>query len=162
MTHLTLKSAWKNKMELINIFDEKFLNEKDLALQPISFILELDENFNKENLKKKNLSNDNNLQVKNPKEEKEKSQKSQKSQKTKKTKNKDSQKRKSLKDSDLYSSNIVIIQSITDDGSNGSSYNKIEKEVEKLKRMMSRGRSKKNRNKSSKTKVLKTSGSAKY
>ena len=51
---------------------------------------------------------------------------------------------------------------MTEDGSECSSINKLEREVEKLKRMMSRGRSKKNNKKSSKSKPLKNSHSAKY
>ncbi len=159
MSSITLKSAWKYKIDLINIFDEKFLNEKDIALQPINFILEINDDIIQENLKKNNSIN-NKLSIKKSKEEKDKSSKAKKS---KKSKNKETPRRKSIKNSsDLYSSNIVIVNSMTEDGSECSSINKLEREVEKLKRMMSRGRSKKNNKKSSKSKPLKNSHSAKY
>lgn len=159
MSSITLKSAWKYKIDLINIFDEKFLNEKDKALQPINFILEINDDIIQENLKKNNSIN-NKLSIKKSKEEKDKSSKAKKS---KKSKNKETPRRKSIKNSsDLYSSNIVIVNSMTEDGSECSSINKLEREVEKLKRMMSRGRSKKNNKKSSKSKPLKNSHSAKY
>ena len=159
MSSITLKSAWKYKIDLINIFDEKFLNEKDIAIQPINFILEINDDIIQENLKKNNSIN-NKLSIKKSKEEKDKSSKAKKS---KKSKNKETPRRKSIKNSsDLYSSNIVIVNSMTEDGSECSSINKLEREVEKLKRMMSRGRSKKNNKKSSKSKPLKNSHSAKY
>lgn len=159
MSSITLKSAWKYKIDLINIFDEKFLNEKDIALQPINFILEINNDIIQENLKKNN-SITNKLSIKKTKEEKDKSSKAKKS---KKSKNKETPRKKSIKNSyDLYSSNIVIVNSMTEDGSECSSINKLEREVEKLKRMMSRSRSKKNNKKSSKSKPLKNSHSAKY
>jgi hypothetical protein len=159
MSMIALKSAWKYKIDLINIFDEKFLNEKDIALQPINFILEINDNIIQENVKTKNDSN-NNLSIKKSKEEKDKSPKVKKS---KKSKSKDTSRKKSIKNtSDLYSSNIVIVNSMTEDGSECSSINKIEREVAKLKRLMSRGRSKKTNKRSSKSKLIKNSHSAKY
>jgi hypothetical protein len=161
MSTITLKSAWKYKIDLINIFDEKFLNEKDIALQPINFILEINDNIIQENVKTKNDSN-NNLSIKKSKEEKDKSG-SPKVKKSKKSKSKDTSRKKSIKNtSDLYSSNIVIVNSMTEDGSECSSINKIEREVAKLKRLMSRGRSKKTNKRSSKSKLIKNSHSAKY
>jgi hypothetical protein len=160
MSTITLKSAWKYKIDLINIFDEKFLNEKDIALQPISLILEINDNIIQENAKTKNNSNNNNILIKKPKEEKDKSSKAKKS---KKSKSKETSRKKSIRNSsDLYSSNIVIVNSMTEDGSGCSSINKIEREVAKLKRLMSRGRSKKTNKRSSKSKSIKNSHSAKY
>ena len=57
---------------------------------------------------------------------------------------------------------MVIVQSITDGDSNDDSSFNIEKEVEKLKRMMTKNKSKKNKNCSSKAKGVKSSSSAKY
>ena len=85
MSSITLKSAWKYKIDLINIFDEKFLNEKDIALQPINFILEINDDIIQENLKKNNSIN-NKLSIKNQKRKKInlQKQKNQKNQKIKK------------------------------------------------------------------------------
>ena len=55
MSTITLKSAWKYKIDLINIFDEKFLNEKDIALQPLNFILEINDDIIQENVQKKRI-----------------------------------------------------------------------------------------------------------
>lgn len=149
---MSLKCAWKNKINIINAFDEAFLNEKDIALQSISFIFQDIE----ENGKRKSTSSRNNLSVKNKKEEKERT--SQKTKETSKLKKIVSPKRKSLNNSDLYSSNIVIV---TDNGSEDSSHNIIEKEVEKLRKMMTKSRSKKCKKKSLK-KEIKQPNSAKY
>ena len=160
MSTITLKSAWKYKIDLINIFDEKFLNEKDIALQPLNFILEINDDIIQENVQKKNNSNNNNISIKKLKEEKDKSSKAKKS---KKSKSKDTSRKKSIRNSSgLYSSNIVIVNSMTEDGSECSSINKLEREVAKLKRMMSRGRSKKTNKRFSKTKSRKYSNSCKY
>ena len=154
MSMIALKSAWKYKIDLINIFDEKFLNEKDIALQPLNFNLEITDDIIQENAKKKNNSNNNNISIKKTKEEKDKASK---------TKSKDTSRKKSIRNSSgLYSSNIVIVNSMTEDGSECSSINKLEREVAKLKRMMSRGRSKKTNKRFSKTKSRKLSNSAKY
>ena len=173
MSSFPLKSAWKYKIELINVFNEKFLKEKDIALQPIKFILDIDNNnininnsdYNKDELNSKTKSN-NNISLKNSqKDEKEKkSGKSQKTSKSIKTKEKKNEppKKMSLKNSGLYNSNIVIVQSITDGDSQGSCSDPIEKEVEKIKKMMTRSKSKKYKKKSSKSKIHKSSNSAKY
>ena len=149
---MSLKCEWKNKINIINAFDEAFLNEKDIALQSISFIFQDIE----ENGKRKSTSSRNNLSLKNKKEEKERT--SQKTKETSKLKKIVSPKRKSLNNSDLYSSNIVIV---TDNGSADYSYNIIEKEVEKLRKMMTKSRSKKCKKKSLK-KEIKQPNSAKY
>ena len=152
MSSFILNSAWKYKKEIINVFDEKFLNEKDIALQPISFILDNNNDIiNKENNNMTKMPSKN-LSVKYKKDDK--------SSKSKSKSKKRDNKRKSLNNSDLYSSNIVIIQSRTDDDSNASSLDPIEKEVEKIKKMMTRSRSKKYRKKKSKPKSIKTSNSA--
>lgn len=176
MCSVPLNSAWKNKMELIDIFDEKFLNEKNIALQPISFNLDIDNNNTTTN--NNNLTTDNNSTTSNKIELKEsqnskkkknkndekadslpKSQKSPKSPKSKQRKKE--LKKPSLSNSELYSSNIVIVQSLGDGASNCSSVDPIEKEVEKIKKMMTRSRSKKYKRKNSKSKGLKTPNSAK-
>ena len=153
MSSFPLKCSWKYKMKLINIFDENFLKEKDLALQPIDLNIQLDNSFNKNNLTKKDISNNDNIQLKNEGKER----------KTLKLPNNlEVPKKKSSKSSDLYSSNIVIIQSMTEDGSVCSSINKIEREIKKINRMISRSRTKKPKKKNSDTKILKTSKSTKY
>ena len=108
-----LKSAWKEKIEPNNIFDEKFLNEKDLALQPIEFLFETEkEGLSNKNINKKILSLDN-------KKEKKKT-------------------RKSLKESDLYDSNIVIVQTASDYDSEENTINQFEKEIEKINKLISK------------------------
>ena len=107
-----MKTAWKFKIEPTNVFDDKFLNEKDFALQPINFMLEAGNLLNSENdinrLNSKNLS----LQVK------------------------DKNKRKSLKESDLYDSNIIIVHELEDEDSASSSSNQLQKEIKKLCKML--------------------------
>ena len=158
MSNYILKSAWKKKMEIINIFDEKFLNEKDIALQPITFILETSNNLISNNLKNKNLPSNNNTEsvksIKSKNEEKDKSPKI--------NKKNTSKKKKSIRNSGLYSSNIVIVQSITDGDNDGESSFNIEREVQKIKRMMTKSKSKKNKKKISLPKGLKGSNSAKF
>ena len=141
MSSFPLKCSWKYKMKLINIFDEDFLKEKDLALQPIDLNIQLDNSFNKNNLTKKDISTNDSIQLKNEGKER----------KTLKLPNNlEVPKKKSLKSSDLYSSNIVIIQSMTEDGSVCSSINKIEREIKKINRMISRSRTKKPKKKKQK------------
>ena len=153
MSSTILNSAWKHKIQIINIFDEKFLNEKDIALQPINLILDKDnspDNSPKKQLTNKGFSinNNNNIQKKNSNKE------------IKKQKKREAKKSiKSYKSSGLYNSNIVIVQSLTAD-SERSSLNQIEKEVEKLKKIINKSKSKKNKNKS-KSK-MKTHNSNKY
>ena len=107
-----LKSAWKEKIEPNNIFDEKFLNEKDLALQPIEFLFEIEnENLSKKNINKKILSLDN---------------------------KKEKKQRKSLKESDLYDSNIVIVQTASDYDSEENTINQFEKEIQKINKLISK------------------------
>ena len=126
MSSNSLKTAWKYKTEPKDIFDDKFLNEKDLALQPINFLLDAEIIVDN-----KNLSLDN---------------------------KKERPKKKSLKESDLYDSNIIIIQELSYDESEPTSINQIEKEVEKINKLILR-KSKKNKKNLSKSK--KKSSSAK-
>ena len=138
MSNPIINPAWKYKKEIKNIFDENFLNEKDLALEPINFFLEENNNINN-NTKSGNISAS---KIKNKKEEK--------------------PKKKSLKNSGLYSSNIIIVQSIPEGDSNDNSFNQIEKEVEKINKLITRNKSKKNKKNALKQKGLNGSNSAKF
>ena len=106
-----LNSDWKEKIEPNNnIFDEKFLNEKDLALQPIEFFFEPEkEDLSNKTINKKILSLDN---------------------------KKEKKPRKSLKESDLYDSNIVIVQTASDYDSEENTINQFEKEIEKINKLI--------------------------
>ena len=105
-TSLILNPSWKNKIELNNVFDEKFLNEKDLALQPLEFIFEEDNNITNDNINNINYSL------------------------------RESSNEKSPRDSNLYNSNIIIIQAIEDDSSEPTSFNQIKKEIKKINKMI--------------------------
>ena len=135
MSSMSLKTACMLKIEPTNIFDDNFLNEKDFALQPINFLLEAENYLNNENdinsLNSKNLSLQKN----------------------------DKYKRKSLKESDLYDSNIIIVQELADEDSASSSSNQLQKEIKKLNKMLYR--KKKGRNNNSKSKKISTN-SAKF
>ena len=126
MSSTSLETSFKFKIESTNIFDDKFLNEKDFALQPINFLLEAENLLNNENdinrLKNKNLS----LQKK------------------------DKFKRKSLKESDLYDSNIIIVQELEDEDTASSSSNQLQKEIKKLIKMLRKSKGKKNNSQSKK------------
>ena len=112
MSSKSLKSAWKEKIEPNNIFDEKFLNEKDIALQPIEFLFETEE----EALSNKSI-NKNILTLDKKKEKKG---------------------RKSLKESDLYDSNIVIVQTASDYDSEDNKTKQFEKEIEKINKLIAK------------------------
>ncbi len=155
---MSLKCSWRYKINITNVFDANFVKEKDNALQPISFIFNESNDLNKQvNSKEKSTTSMNNLSINNKKVEKDKN--SQKTKETSKLKKIESPKRKSINNSDLYSSNIVII---TDKGSKDSSFDIIEKEVEKLNKMMTKSRSKKKQKKKSVKKGIKQPNSAKY
>ena len=109
-TSLPLKSAWKDKIEPTNVFDDNFLNQKDLALQPLESIFEAENELNENNI--------------------------------------------SLQNSDIYDSNIIIIQSVSDDESENTSLNRIEKEVEKINKII-KNKLKKKKNHLSKAKKIK-------
>ena len=122
----SLKSAWKEKIEPNNIFDQKFLNEKDLALQPIELLFETE----KEILSNKKINNrffsiDNKID-KNPR-------------------------KKSLKESDIYDSNIVIVKTASDYDSEDNTIYQFEKEIEKINKIIKK-RIKAFKKKSSKSK----------
>ena len=124
------------KLGSINQFVDEFLNSKDKALEPIKFLFENDEDFDI-SPKVRHLS----IKVKKEKRT-DRSKKSKKSQKSTSNTNKKSTRKKSVKDSQLYSSNIVIVHNDEDEEEN-SSIDPIGKEVEKLKKLMSKSRSKK-------------------
>ena len=119
MSYSSLKTAWKFKIEPTNIFDDDFLNEKDFALQPINFLLEAENLLNSENNINKLNNNNLSLQIK------------------------DKNKRKSLKESDLYDSNIIIVQELEDEDTASSSSNQLQKEIKKLTKMLRKNKAKK-------------------
>ena len=111
MSSISLNAALKYKNEPINIFDNNFLNEKDLALQPMNFIIDAENFLINDNINNKNLSLNTNI--------------------------KERPKKKSLKESDLYDSNIIIVQEQSDDDESiPTSYNQIEKEVGKINKII--------------------------
>ena len=147
-----LNSSWRKKIEFINHFDEDFLISKDKALQPILFFLENEEddlNINRNKVRHLSLRvKKESYKEKEKESEKEKgtertkkSRKSHKSQKSTSNTNKKSARKKSIRDSHLYNSNIVIVHDEEDDDC--SSTDPIEKEVEKLNKLMSKSKGKK-------------------
>ena len=129
-----MNTAWKFKIEPKNIFDDVFLNEKDFALQPINFLLEAENLLNSENNINKLNNNNLSLQIK------------------------DKNKRKSLKESDLYDSNIIIVQELEDEDTASSSSNQLQKEIKKLTKMLRKNKAKKINSQSKKN----SSNSAKF
>ena len=141
----------KGISEPINKFDEVFLQSKDLALQPITFFFESDCDL-KELPTKSNhlsLSHKNHYNRKKSSQRSKKSKKSEKSEKSRKSSQKSLKSQKSTSntnkksatrkrsfnnDSNIYSSNIVIVYNDDD----CSSTDPIEKELQKFKRMMSK------------------------
>ena len=119
MSGIKLNTAWKEKVEPNNFFDDKFLNEKDKALQPLSELFEASNDLplNTDTAPLKKISEE----------------------KTKK---------KSLKESDLYDSNIVIIQTVSENDSELTAMNQIEKEVEKINKIILKKKLKKSKKKS--------------
>ena len=96
----SLSMPIKLKIQSNDIFDNEFLNDKDMALQPLDFLFELSDK-----LPQNNLTNN----------------------------KKEKPKKKSLKESDLYDSNIIIIHTASEEEESGpTSFNQIEKEVEKI------------------------------
>ena len=123
MLSKTFKSSWKKKIEPINCFDNNFLNEKDKALEPLQFLLDSEDILSEKNLYNNKLTLIN-------------------------EKNKGREKKKSLKESVLYDSNIVIIESVSEDESEPTTFNQIEKQVKKINKLIKK--SKKLRRKSTK------------
>ena len=109
MSSIVLKSTWKYKIEPTNIFDNNFLKEKDLALQPIDFFLEDQILISNNNINKKNIDINNDKIHNN----------------------------NNNKESDIYDSNIVIIKEQSEDNTELTSFNnQIEKEIQKINTLM--------------------------
>ena len=134
MSSTSMNTAWKFKIEPKNIFDDVFLYEKDFALQPIHFLIEAENLLNSENNINKLNNNNLSLQIK------------------------DKNKRKSLKESDLYDSNIIIVQELEDEDTASSSSNQLQKEIKKLTKMLRKNKAKKINSQSKKN----SSNSAKF
>ena len=124
------------KSESINKFVNEFLSSKDKALEPIKFLFENDEDLDL-SPKVRHLS----IKVKKEKKS-DSTKKSKKSKNSTSNTNKKSARRKSVRDSQLYSSNIVIVHNDEEEDEK-SSTDPIEKEVEKLQKLMSKSRTKK-------------------
>ena len=124
------------KLGSINQFVNEFLTSKDKALEPIKFLFENDEDLDL-SPKVRHLS----IKVKKDKRT-DGSKKSRKSKGSTSNTNKKSARRKSVRDSQLYSSNIVIVHNDEEEDEK-SSTDPIEKEVEKLQKLMSKSRTKK-------------------
>ena len=124
MSSTRLKTAWKEKVEPSNCFDEHFLNEKDLALQPISSFFEAENDILQNNISL-NKINEGHI------------------------------KKKSLKASDLYDSNIVIVQTVSENESELTAFNQIEKEVEKINKIILNKKMKKKSKSKKKNRLIK-------
>ena len=122
MSSNILKSAWKEKIDINNCFDDNFLSEKDKALQPLEFLFESQNDI---------ILNDKNLLNKI---------------------NEENPRKKSLKESDLYDSNIVIIQTLSENESELTTFNQIEKQVEEINKIIMNKKLKKLKKQSSKSK----------
>jgi len=164
MSSNSINPKMKKKKELKDTFDNEFLISKDLALQPITFFYESNSNLEEMPIKERHLSLKSKRVEKNKKsdrsrksEKSNKSQKSQKSQKSTSNTNKKTDKRKSM--TQIYSSNIVIINNDDDEeNDNSSSADPIEKEVAKLKKLISKSKEKKKK-RNSKSRRTNTNGS---
>ena len=124
------------KSESINKFVNEFLSSKDKALEPIKFLFDNEEEIDL-SPKVRHLS----IKVKKEKKS-DSTKKSKKSKNSTSNTNKKSARRKSVRDSQLYSSNIVIVHNDEEEDED-SSFDPIEKEVEKLQKLMSKSRAKK-------------------
>ena len=149
-TNDILNSIWKVKIDYENIFDEDFLVSKDEALQPINIFFENEED------KINNQDKNNHLSLKIIKENEEgksteRSKRSQKSQKSTSITNKRSARKKSIRDSQLYNSNIIIVNDGEEDR---SPTDPILKEVEKFKKLMARSKKKKKKKNKKSSKSL--------
>ena len=146
-----LNSIWKVKIDYENIFDEDFLVSKDEALQPINIFFENEEDKINNQDKNKHLS----LKIIKENEEgkrTERSKRSQKSQKSTSNTNKRSARKKSIRDSQLYDSNIIIVND--DEEEDRSPTDPIVKEVEKFKKLMARSKKKKKKKNKKSSKSL--------
>ena len=147
MSSLSINIKMNRKSEPKNIFDDDFLSSKDAALEPIDYFLDSDNQIDKLE-KERHLSLKTKIRYKKDKKSSRsrKSQNSQQSQKstsnTKNTKEKSKKKSiKSIKESQLYNSNIVIVHNVDEDDC--SSTDPLEKELEKLNKLMSKSKEKK-------------------
>ena len=131
-----LNKSVVQKSESINKFVDEFLNSKDRALEPIKFLFDNEEEIDL-SPKVRHLS----IKVKKDKRT-DGSKKSRKSKGSTSNTNKKSARRKSIRESQLYSSNIVIVHN-DEEGEENSSTDPIEKEVEKLQKLMSKSKGKK-------------------
>ena len=146
MSNDNINKSVVQKSESINKFVDEFLTSKDRALEPIKFLFENEEEMDL-SPKVRHLS------IKVKKERKtDISKKSKKSKDSTSNTNKKSARRKSLRESQLYSSNIVIVHHDEEDEEN-SSTDPIEKEVEKLQKLMSKSKGKKKKRTSRSCKV---------
>ena len=98
-----------------HIFDDNFIKEKEMALEPINDLFETEH--------KRISIQKNRLSVELPKEER--------------------HKKKSIKNSEKYDSNIIIVNSVIEDDTEPSSFNKLEKELEKINKMIQKNKLKK-------------------
>ena len=109
MSSITLKSAWKYKIDPTNIFDDNFLKEKDSALKPIDFFLKDQILISNDNINNKNIS----------------------------INNEEIHKKNSIKESDIYDSNIIIIKEQSDEETEFTSFNnQLGKEIQKINSLM--------------------------
>jgi hypothetical protein len=109
MSSIALKSAWKYKIDPTNIFDDNFLKEKDSALKPIDFFLKDQILISNDNINNKNIS----------------------------INNEEIHKKNSIKESDIYDSNIIIIKEQSDEETEFTSFNnQLGKEIQKINSLM--------------------------
>ena len=137
---MTLLIDIDTKKESKDNLDELFLQSKDIALQPLQMLFEAEVKHERSK-KTRHLSEKVNKSVEKEKKTSrtKKRKKTQKSQKSTSNTNKKSHRRKSGHDSQIYNSNIVIVH----DEEEESCGDPIEKEVEKLKKLMAKNRRKK-------------------
>ena len=149
-TNDVLNTIWKFKLEHVNIFDDDFLVSKDEALQPINIFFESKdkEDLNNSQIKNKKLS----LKITKENDEEKRSSKSKRSQKSTSNTNKKSARKKSIRNSQLYSSNIIIINDEEDE--DRSPTDPIGKEIEKIKKLMARSKKKKKKKNKKSSKSL--------
>ena len=133
-----------NRTEPKDYFDNDFLTSKDLALQPIHFFSNIDCNLEEISTKTRHLSLKGKKELKKDKNscssnKSKKSKSSQKSQKSTSNTNQKQEKKRSNKETQIYNSNIVIVQ-LEDENENASYRDPIEEEIKKLKKFMSKSR----------------------
>ena len=139
---MSINSSVKQTIESIDEFDNWFLKSKDLALQPINFLFESEPKLNRQKAKHLSIKNDRDYErcrsskSKKSKKSKRSSQKSDNTHKSQKSTSNTNKKtnRKKGRDS-IYNSNVVIVH-YEDDDESSSSFDPIQKEVEKLKNLL--------------------------